>query len=355
MSNQAKLLISALFIVAIILGIGLTRFYFDVSKNTDQSDDDDLIVRIQQENSNGMRVFESTNGLYGVIDAEGSVVIEPQWLEILDVTEDTALVSRRVNGELLVGGLDFDENVVLPFAFRSMERINEGYYIGTVSEDESCIVYDASFEPVFQDSWTSAGYNNGILLLEQDGCSFSYYIGDTKAEPLFRRAEMQCELAGLPLKWSVGNRAFLSELDPEDMFRMNAVVPAYIRMLIENDFSELADISSAEFLPGLSKVDCFPGFVFDEVREFSFSKAENGGVMDYDFAFTLQYHTEVTSDTTAGQVQPAAESANQLEQTVQIHLYFRRNAENELILTSANLDFHNTEILVTEPPTADEG
>ncbi len=354
MSNQAKLLISALFIVAIVLCIGLTRFYFDVTKNTDSVNDEDRVASIVERYSSGMQVFESTNGFYGILDAEGSIVVEPEWMEVLAVTSDTALVSRRIQDEVLIGGIDYEENVVLPFAFRSMIPVNDAYYIGVVAEDESCIIYNADFEPVFQNAWTSAEYDSGVLALEKEGCFFSYYLLDASAAPVFRRARMQCSIGGEPLSWSISNKTVLSEFDAEDLLRINAIVPAYIDMLIENDFSELASISSADYLAGLSKVDCFPGFVFDEAQDFSFSAVQNGDVRDYDFAFTLQYHQEKTETTTEDNaaVMPA-DSENLLEQSVKIHLYFRRNTENQLILTSANLDFHNTVIPVTEAPGAD--
>ena len=38
-------------------------------------------------------------------------------------------------------------------------------------------------------------------------------------------------------------------------------------------------------------------------------------------------------------------------QTVQVHLYFQRNAENTLLLTSADLDFQSQN--VAEPETTD--
>ena len=45
MSDRAKLLISILFIAAIILTIGLTRFYFDVTKNNEENEPFDLLVK----------------------------------------------------------------------------------------------------------------------------------------------------------------------------------------------------------------------------------------------------------------------------------------------------------------------
>ena len=215
MSNQAKFLISLLFIAIIILCAGLTRFYFDVTKNTGNIDDGEKIDALVKTYENGMQVFESAGGYYGLLDAEGTVIIEPEWMEILMVTENMALVSSRVQDKVLIGGVDFEENVVLPFVFRSMERITDDYYIATAAEDESCIIYNNSFEPVFSSSWDDAEYDNGMLLLEKDNCLFSYYIAEE--EPIFRKAQLSCMIRDLELEWNISNRIYLSELTVDEL------------------------------------------------------------------------------------------------------------------------------------------
>ncbi|MBQ7013706.1 MAG: hypothetical protein IJN11_07325 [Oscillospiraceae bacterium] len=341
MSNQAKLLISVLFIIAILLGIGLTRFYFNVSGNTDNTSDEERIVEVGKTFSNGMQSFTSSNGLYGLIDEERNIVVEPEWIEILEVTDKMVLVSRRTHGKLQIGGIDYEENVTLPFVFRSIEPVGNHYYIGILSEDDSCVIYHSDFTAAFQDSWTTAQFENDILQLQRDGSFFSYYIGDEAAVPQFRKARMQCRIAGLPLEWSVSNQTYLSELNDTDLIRINNVVPQYIDMLISNDFSELSQLTTQENMAGLSKMDCFPGFVFEKVDGFSFSSVDREGVRDYDFAFTLQYDTTPGISGTEPEQNIPEEVSGNLEQTVQIHLYFRRNTDNQLILTSATLDFHS--------------
>ena len=109
MNNRAKLLISVLFIAVIVLCVGLTRFYFDVTKNTANINGENRVKSII--NTYGdMKVFESVNGFYGVLDADGAVVIEPEWMEILDITPEMVLVSRRMNDAVLIGGIDYEEN-----------------------------------------------------------------------------------------------------------------------------------------------------------------------------------------------------------------------------------------------------
>ncbi len=346
MSNQAKFLISILFIAVIILCAGLTRFYFDVTKNTDNTDDEDMVVSVMKKYANGMQVFESKNGYYGLLDSEGAIIIEPEWMEFLAVTDRMAIVSRRIQGEVLIGGVDFEENVILPFAFRSMEKITDHYYIGTVSEDDSCIIFNANFEPMFQNGWNHAKYDNDILILEKDNGRFSYYIAEET--PIFRKVQMKCRIGSEELNWNISNRIYLSTLRPDDFIRINSCVSDYIDMLINHDFEKLSEITSDEYIGGLRKMGLFEGLIFDEITDFSFM-AENQEEKIYKFSFTINYHkdpnlvpeTEIEDETEiqATEVTQAAE----LDESAQIQLFFKKNSASQLILTSMSLDYHSVQ------------
>ncbi|MDE6088971.1 MAG: hypothetical protein K2G25_11400, partial [Oscillospiraceae bacterium] len=157
--SQVNFLISTLFIVVIILCIILTRFYFDVTKNTENRTRDSQIDSIVRTFGN-MQVFRSVNGGYGLLNQEHSVVIEPEWLEILDVTPDLAIVSWQMHEEILIGGVDYEENMVLPFVFSSLEKLGDGYHLGIIQEDGRSVIYDKNYQPVFQESFEKISYHN---------------------------------------------------------------------------------------------------------------------------------------------------------------------------------------------------
>ncbi len=332
MSNRVKLLVSVLFIAVIILCVGLTRFYFDVTKNTGNSGGEDEVKAIVG-NFGDMQVFESTNGFYGLMNSENTIVIEPEWMEILDVTPELVLVSTRIQDSILIGGIDYEENVVLPFVFRSMETAGEHCLIGVVDADESCMIYQTNYQPVFRKSYDAAEYNSGILTLNTENCRFSYDV--TKEQPELDSAEMVCTVGGLILHWQPLRYHLFPELAEDDLLRINNCVALYMVMLLTSDFTALPEITSSDSVGKLTRPGSFSGMELDTVSDLSFTKDENIG---YDFAFTLGYHM------TDAEAEPSA-------QTVQVHLYFQRNAENTLLLTSADLDFQSQN--VAEPETTD--
>ncbi len=325
-------MVSVLFIAVIILCICLTRFYFDVTKNTgntDSSADISNIVRTYGDK----RVFESENGCFGVLNNEDAVVIEPQWMEIIDVTQDLALVSERINDTILIGGIDFEENVVLPFVFRSMIAIDDRYYIGIVDEDDSRVIYNERFQPVFYQSYDNALYENGTLDLETEKCTFSYNLADE--QPLLRKAEMFCQIGKLPLEWRIANQVLLADLTEEDLLRINQCVESYMDMLIQSDFTGLPDISGGDYIGGLERPNSFaPGIRFDEISDFSFGFLDQDEGI-YGFSFSVTYHSDQPMTTETEATAPSAEG----NQMVHLQFGFSRNSNNKMILTSADLSF----------------
>ncbi len=337
MSSRSKLLISVLFIAAIILCIALTRMYLDGAKNTGHTDANDQVKSIVR-TYGSMRVFESTNGYYGILNEDDAVMIEPEWMEVLDVTDSLVVVSRRIEDAVLIGGIDYEENVVLPFVFSSMEPVGNGYFLGTVAEDDSILVYDRAFRLAFPRSYEKAeADDSGMLSLTVSDCVFDYYLGGDS--PVLRRASMTSDICGVALQWRVANQVYLNDLNENDLLRINKIVTSYMLMLQESSFDELPAISASDYIAGLTKPGSFAGMAFDEISGFSFASADGNSA--YDFSFTASYHlTEAESEQMPGTA-------------VQVQLRFRRNTDNKMILTSSNLNFQGAASAVTEPE--DEG
>ena len=332
MSDRAKLLISILFIAAIILTIGLTRFYFDVTKNNGKIGSDDKIESVTQ-TFGDMKVFRNPSGYCGVINAEGAVVIEPEWMEVLDVTPNIVLVSRRVGNDILIGGIDYEENIVLPFVYSEFRDLGGGYKAGIVSADGNCIIYDSAYRMAFSSCYDTAAFENRFLILTTEGSSFWYSVNAMK--PQLRRAELKTTVGTRTLSWRISNQVYLTDLSEQDLLRISQCVSSYTDMLLADDFSGLASVTTSDYLSGLSKPGTMPGARIDRVFDFSFSGQDKE---NYDLACSAEYR-------------PAG--SREKKQIVQMHLLFRRGTDNRMILTSANLNFQSV-----EPPapseTADE-
>ena len=243
-----------------------------------------------------------------------------------------------IEDAVLIGGIDYEENVVLPFVFSSMEPVGNGYFLGTVAEDDSILVYDRAFRLAFPRSYEKAeADDSGMLSLTVSDCVFDYYLGGDS--PVLRRASMTSDICGVALQWRVANQVYLNDLNENDLLRINKIVTSYMLMLQESSFDELPAISASDYIAGLTKPGSFAGMAFDEISGFSFASADGNSA--YDFSFTASYHL---TDAEAEQMPGTA---------VQVQLRFRRNTDNKMILTSSNLNFQGAASAVTEPE--DEG
>ena len=322
MNNRAKLLISILFIAAIILTIGLTRFYFDVTKNNGKIGSDEKVESLLQSYGD-MQVFRNPGGFCGVVNAEGVVVIEPEWMEILDITPSVVLVSRRIGSEILIGGIDFEENIVLPFVYKDFRPLGDGYKAGVVAADSTCIIYTDDYQMAFSSAYDAASYESSYLVLTVDDCSFWYSMEDEK--PSLHRAVMNSPVGKQTLTWTVSNQVYLSELSEQDLLHIRHGITAYTGMLIADDFSGLSAITTSDYLSSLSKPGTMPGAQIDRIFDFYLTRQDTEY---YDLAFSMLYRA------------PGEREGGQLVQT---HLTFRRGTDNNMILTSASLDFQSTE------------
>ena len=178
MSKHLKIFVSVLFIVIIILAIGITRFYFDVSKDTENTSDTPVIYSKSESDSNGFCIFESSNNLYGVIDENEKVIIEPQWLSVYFAGNGYYIVSDSFNDEILFGCIDSEENVIVPFIYSRIEEFGtdeKRFYSARVSENNSCVIYDDTFKPCFERVWDRCDIDENTLNVYYGSNSYSYF------------------------------------------------------------------------------------------------------------------------------------------------------------------------------------
>ncbi|MDE6657464.1 MAG: hypothetical protein K2J88_02640, partial [Oscillospiraceae bacterium] len=144
---------------------------------------------------------------------------------------------------------------------------------------------------------------------------------------VLRSAELQCCIDKLILNWKIANQVYLSELYADDLKKINQHVEKYMQMLMEDNFSGLELISSSEYFNNLIKTSRFSEINLKNISQFSFSRRESGA---YDFMFMINYDFMQEEQKISGQAE--------------VHLYFRKNSENKMILTATDLQFQDEEL-----------
>jgi len=226
--------------VIIILVICITRFYFDVSKDTGKNISSPVIYSRSEQPVNGMYIFEDENGLSGVIDENSSIILEPQWHSIEIMNNGFFIVSGMFGDDILYGCVDSEGNVTVPFIYSGFEKFgtdNMMFYVGKISGENSCIVYDNRFLPCLGRVWDSFDISGNKLNLYYNENIYSYFAGDDgislKSTIIKNRAVKK--------KYSISfsSRVLLSKLDYRSLEKISDCISAYLDYSFTGNYSLL--------------------------------------------------------------------------------------------------------------------
>lgn len=230
MSKHLKIFVSVLFIVIIILSVCITRFYFDVSKDTGKNISTPVIYSRTEKSVNGLYIFKSESGLLGVSDENSNIILEPQWNTIEIENENSFIVSSDSFGsENLYGCVDSEGNVKVPFIYSGFEKFgtqNMTFYVGQVAGDSSCIVYNNSFNPCFNRVWQSYEISGNKIKLCYDENTYSYFAGDDGIS--LKSAVVKNKAMSKKYSVNINSRVLLSKLDYRNLEKISDCISAYL-------------------------------------------------------------------------------------------------------------------------------
>lgn len=243
MSKHLKIFVSVLFIVIIILSICITRFYFDVSKDTGKNISTPVIYSRTDQSFNNLYVFKNESGLLGVADENSKIILEPQWNTIEIENENSFIVSSDSFGnENLYGCVDSDGNVKVPFIYSGFEKFgteNMIFYIGKVAGGSSCIVYNNSFAPCFNRVWQSYEVSGNKLQLCYGENTYSYFAGDDGIS--LKSAVIKNKAMSKKYSINMNSRVLLSKLDYRNLEKISDCISAYLNYAFTGKTSCIED------------------------------------------------------------------------------------------------------------------
>ncbi len=280
------------------------------------------VAEIVTQFKNGMQSYEGYNGLYGVLDEEGNVLFEAKWNDVILVNDDMLIVAKETGDSILIGGIDYQENILLPFVFSDFTYLGNDYYIAELSGEDTCILYDSDCDVIFQDYFETVSYDSGILHLYKEGCKFSYYM--LQDSPLFRRATLQCTIGETSFSWLCTNQNELSVLSYSDLLTINRLVNRYTSMLFADDFTELDEITESEYQKALQENTYFANASIYTMEGYSFTAVDS----EYgDYVFTLSLTLRIKQ-----------ESYGYYYQKLDVLFYFQKGSSDQWILSYQEMD-----------------
>lgn len=235
MNKRTRLVVSLLFIVLIILAVAITRFYFNAENNPDINGENEGIEKILDTNSDGYSVFSDENGSCGISES-GRILAVPEW-ESLDFAGDNiCIASKKINGTVKYGCIDFEGNVVVPLIYSSIEKKTAAgltFYCADSQADEGCVLYNGDFVPCFDRSWKSCSFSGDELTLTNDRGKYVYSISGKGF--LFKSANLSGKIAERPYELNIYSRVLLSKLTPGMIEKMVAFTESYAAYAFDGD------------------------------------------------------------------------------------------------------------------------
>lgn len=240
MNKYIKLLVSVLFIFIIMLTFGLTRFYFDVSKNTGTFEEPVEIIKYIASDDSGNKIFQSDNNLLGVIGSNDRIIVSPQWNSLKFAENGLCIATRSINSRMLTGCIDYEENVVVPFVYEKIETLNaenEVFYLAKVKSDGKYVLYNKYFQPQINETWDSVKAEDKEIEFLSNENTYIYSLTDSG--PVFKKAVVYEHTQDTDLCLTLSSKLMLSKLSPKMLEIALKNFGAYVSYAFKGDFNQV--------------------------------------------------------------------------------------------------------------------
>lgn len=253
MNKHMRLVVSVLFIVIIILAVAITRFYSDTGKSADRGDPQPAVSKKLGRDSEGNRLFQDNSGSYGILDSSDRIIVSPEWQDISFTDGSMCIASKRLRGKNLMGCIDYEGNITIPFIYSRIERFNANgktVYIARTADSGSAVVYDLKFNPCFQRAWDElTARSDGEFTMTSGSGTYSYALNENGF--VFKEAALRGSTMAHEYELRTASRLLLSKLTVPMLEQMNSTVSAYMEYAYTGNDEILGKIKkapSAEFL-----------------------------------------------------------------------------------------------------------
>ncbi|MDE5834121.1 MAG: WG repeat-containing protein [Ruminococcus sp.] len=246
LNKQTRFIVSALFIVIIMLAIAIRKFYSDTTPSTGNNTFQTDIINSIDTDDSGNRIFKDNSGLSGIIDGSDRIIVAPEWHELKFTDNNICIARQRINEKLMTGCIDYEGNVIVPLIYNDIEHNEEDgfeFYTAT-SGDNSCVIYDGRFVPCFRRSWKSYNLSDNEITLKTDRATYEYAIN--KDGFRLKSAEIVGKTLDRSYVLSINSRILLSKLSVSMLEKMTEITGKYIEYAYTGNDDILENISNGK-------------------------------------------------------------------------------------------------------------
>lgn len=285
-----KLIFSILLFIFIISVVILIKFYFDVNKDNGNNSYPgyNLISSLDTKKSN-YKIFAGDDGMYGVKDNEERYIIEPEFNNIYFLNSERFAVQKQVNGRLVIGIIDSEENCISPFIFDNIVSIGKSFLAGYLSDEKGFALLDTSGNIISEKIWTSFEYNEktDTVKLNSDTGKYSYKFDNNILNCV--AIDFSRYVENYTVNYYSENFDIIKNISPEKMYSIYDTACIYLGFLLSGNMNDISSITNEQFFNSLAVNDFFENCRIKKINKLNIDFSESDSE-----TYTLS--TEITYD-----------------------------------------------------------
>lgn len=172
MSRHARLIVTVLIALIALLVAAIVLFYLDVNKDSGDSNESGSASL-----GGGSVAFVSEDGLCGLEDSAGNIILEAEWQSLVPVGNGYYKAILETREKTLSGVIDSEGDIAVPFVYEDIERLTELVYTGVLAEG-GVHIYSADFRQLMPEAWDSCTVKNERMHLIKGEDEYTFVIGE---------------------------------------------------------------------------------------------------------------------------------------------------------------------------------
>lgn len=177
MNRHTRFLVAFLLLVLVGLAAAIIVFHMNVNKET-AGDSGTVHYAIDPDgNAAESYVFEDENGLYGLKDENGTVILDAEWAELESISSGCFRARLVVRSDALYGVIDNEGDVVVPFVYEEIEKQSDLLYTAKLEDEGKYFFYDPEFRLLLPEAADSFSLEGTLVHTELSGDEFTWRQG----------------------------------------------------------------------------------------------------------------------------------------------------------------------------------
>ncbi len=177
MNKHTRFLVIFLVAVILILTAAIVVFHMSVNKETAGGSESVPYAVNRDDSETESVIFEDDNGLYGLRDENGTIILEAEWAELEPIGDSYFKARLVVRSDSLYGVIDSEGDVVVPFVYDEIEKQSDLIYTAKLAEDGRYYFYDPEFRLLISEAADDFTLEGTFVRIDIDGDEYVWRQG----------------------------------------------------------------------------------------------------------------------------------------------------------------------------------